>query len=45
MTIALAVGAGRGGLDIFFSRLSFLFSFSVSGGRPDIDCNTVPKGR
>ena len=32
----LSVGAGRGCLDIF-SRLSFLFSFSLSGRRPDID--------
>ena len=30
--IALAVGAGGGGLDIFFSHLSFLFSFSLSLG-------------
>ena len=29
---ALAVGAGRDCLDIFFSRLSFLFSFSLSLG-------------
>ena len=29
---ALAVGAGWGCLDIFFSRLSFLFSFSLSLG-------------
>ena len=35
--IVLAVGAGRGCLDIFFSHLSFLFSFSLSGRRPDID--------
>ena len=28
----LAVGAGGGCLDIFFSRLSFLFSFSLSLG-------------
>ena len=34
---ALAVGAGAGCLDIFFSRLSFLFSFSLSESRPDID--------
>ena len=34
--IALAVGAGRGCLDIF-SLLSFLFSFSLCGRRPDID--------
>ena len=30
--IALAVGAGGGYLDIFFSRLSFLISFSLSLG-------------
>ena len=30
--IALAVGAGGGGLDIFFSHLSFLSSFSHSLG-------------
>ena len=30
--IALAVGADGGCLDIFFSRLSFLFSFSLSLG-------------
>ena len=35
--IALAVGAGWHCLDFFFSRLSFLFSFSLSRGRPDID--------
>ena len=35
--IAFAVGAGGGYLDIFFSRLSFLLSFSLSGRRPDID--------
>ena len=29
---ALVVGAGGGCLDIFFSRLSFLFSFSLSLG-------------
>ena len=29
----------------FFSRLSFLSSFSLFGRRPDIDCNTVSKGR
>ena len=28
----LAVGAGQGGLDIFFSHLSFLSSFSLSLG-------------
>ena len=35
-SIALAVGAGGGCLDIFFSRLSSLF-FSLFGRRPDID--------
>ena len=45
-SIALAVGAGGGCLDIFFlSNLSFLCSFSLSGRRPDIDCNTISKGR
>ena len=35
---ALAVGAGGGCLDIFFSHLSSPFSFSLSlGRRPDID--------
>ena len=29
---ALAVGAGGGGLDFFFSQLSFLYSFSLSLG-------------
>ena len=29
--------SGWGCLDIFFSPLSFLFSFSLSGRRPDID--------
>ena len=42
--IAPAVGAGGGCLDIFFSHLSFLFPFSLSGRLPDIDCNTVSKG-
>ena len=28
---------GWGCLDVFFSRLSFLSSFSLSGRRPDID--------
>ena len=36
-TIAFAVGVGGGCLDIFFSHLSFLFSFSLTGRRPDID--------
>ena len=34
--IALAIGAGRGGLDIF-SLVYLLFSFSLSGRRPDVD--------
>ena len=29
----------------FFSRLPFLFSFSLSWKRPDVDGNTVSKGR
>ena len=33
--IALAVGAG-GGIWTFFSRLSILFFFSLSGKRPDM---------
>ena len=36
---------GWGCLDIFVSCLSFLFSFSLFGRRPDIDWNTVSKGR
>ena len=35
--IGLAVGAGGGCLDIFFSRLSFLFFLPLSGRRSDID--------
>ena len=31
-SIALAIGAGGGCLDIFFSQLSLLFSFSLSLG-------------
>ena len=31
---------GWGYLDIFFSSI-LLFSLSLSGRRPDIDCNTV----
>ena len=34
---ALVVGAGGGCLDIFYSHLSFLSSFSLFGRRPDID--------
>ena len=33
----LAVGAGGACLDIYFSHLSFLFSYSLSGRWPDID--------
>ena len=33
----LAVGAGRDCLDIFFSRLSFFFSFSLSLGDDSIE--------
>ena len=43
---ALAMGAGGGCLDIF--TLIYHFSFlspSLSGRRPDIDWNTVSKGR
>ena len=43
---ALVVGAGGGCLDIF--SLIYYFSFlslSLSGGWPDIDRNTVSKGR
>ena len=36
--IALAVGAGH-----FFSRLSFLFSFSLFGRRSDIDWNSLKR--
>ena len=35
--IVFVVGAGGGCLDIFFSLPYFLFSFSLSGERPDID--------
>ena len=38
----LAVGAGGGCLEIFFSRLSFLSSFSLSLG--DSSMQTVSKG-
>ena len=39
----LAVGAGGGGLHIF--SLISLFCLPLSGRRPDIDWNTVSKGR
>ena len=35
--IALTVGAGGGGLDIFYSPPSFLFFLPLFGRRPDID--------
>ena len=34
---ALAVGAGGGCLDIFFSHLSFLFFLPLFGRWPDVD--------
>ena len=45
----LAVGAGGGCLDIFFSRLSFLFSFSLSLGEyclnqlPHLKSSSLPR--
>ena len=42
---ALEIGAGGGCLDILYSHLSLLSSFSLFGRRPDIDSNTVSKGR
>ena len=36
---------GRGLFEHFLSRLSFFLSFSLLGRRPDIDSNTVSKGR
>ena len=42
---ALAVGAGGGCLDIFLSCIISLFLLLLSGRRPDIDWNTVSKGR
>ena len=42
----LAVGAGGGCLDIFTLIYPFSsLSLSLFGRRPDIDCNTVSKGR
>ena len=35
--ITLAVGASKGGLDSFFSHLSFLLFLPLFGRRPDID--------
>ena len=43
--IALAVGAGGVVWTIFLSSLTSLFFLPLSGRRPDIDCNTVSKGR
>ena len=42
---ALAVGVGGGCLDIFFLIYPSLFFLSLFGRLPDIDCNTVSKGR
>ena len=38
-------GCGWGLFGHFFSHLSFLFFLPFSGRRPDIDWNTVSKGR
>ena len=35
--IVLAIGAGRGCLDIFLSSITSLFFLPLSGRRPDID--------
>ena len=35
--IALAVGVGRGCLDIFLSSITSLFSLPLSGRQPEID--------
>ena len=42
---ALAMGAGGGYLDILLSSIISLFFLPLSGRRPDIDGNTVSKGR
>ena len=42
---ALAVYAGGGCLDFFLSSIISLFFLPLSGRRPDIDWNTVSKGR
>ena len=42
---AHALGAGGGYLDIFLSSFISLFFLPLSGRRPDIDYNTVAKGR
>ena len=36
-TTVLAIGAGRGCLDIFLSSISSLFFLLLSGSQPDID--------
>ena len=42
---ALAVGAGGGCLDILLSSIISFFFLPLFGRRPDIDWNTVSKGR
>ena len=42
---ALAVGAGGVVLTFFLSSIISLSFLSLSCRRPDIDCNTVSKGR
>ena len=42
---ALAVGAGGVGWTFFLSSIISLFFLPLLGRRPDIDCNTVSKGR
>ena len=42
---ALAVGAGGGCLDFFTLIYPFLLFLPLFGRRPDIDWNTVSKGR
>ena len=41
----VALGASGGCLDIFSLVYHFSFLFPLSGRWPDIDCNTVSKGR
>ena len=43
--VALAVGVGGGCLDIFTLLILSLLFLPLSGRRPDIDRNTVSKGR
>ena len=42
---ALAVGAGGGFWTFFLSSIFSHFFLPFSGRRPDIDCNTLSKGR